>query len=180
MKQSQLSLSSQVFNLKHSKTSLGVQGIRISLPTQGTQVQSLVQEDATHHGATEPAHHNYWAAVLPLLKPAHLGQMLRDKRCHRNEKPVHHNEEWPPLTQLEKAHAQQQRPAEPKLSMNIQILENKNSRTGRITGNRPKASGLDHRRERYRLEQNGEQTLLLQQLLSSSQNPDLQMEIHDF
>ena len=50
---------------------------------QETQVQSLVWEDPTCHGATKPVHHNYeasalepvshnyWAHVLQLLKPVH-------------------------------------------------------------------------------------------------------------
>ena len=54
---------------------------RIYLPTQGTQVWSLVQEDPTCHGATKPVSRNYWACALeprshnygtrglPLLKP---------------------------------------------------------------------------------------------------------------
>ena len=28
---------------------------------QGMQVQPLVWEDSTSHGATEPMHHNYWS-----------------------------------------------------------------------------------------------------------------------
>ena len=36
-----------------------VQGLRICLPMQGTQVRSLVQEDPTCHGATKPVRHNY-------------------------------------------------------------------------------------------------------------------------
>ena len=39
--------------------SLVAQWIRICLPMQGTQVQSLVQEDPTCHGATKPVRHNY-------------------------------------------------------------------------------------------------------------------------
>ena len=35
-----------------NKTSLVVQWLRIPLPMQGTQVQSLLQEDSTCHGAT--------------------------------------------------------------------------------------------------------------------------------
>ena len=38
-------------------TSLVVQWLRIHLPTQGTQVQSLVQEDPTCIGATKPMLH---------------------------------------------------------------------------------------------------------------------------
>ena len=72
---------------------------------QGTQVQSLVLEDPTCHGATKPVHdnywacaleptsHNYWAHVPQLLKPAYLEPMLHDKWSHHNEKPAHHNEE---------------------------------------------------------------------------------------
>ena len=72
---------------------------------QGTRVQALVWEDPTCLGATkpvrqnywacalEPVSHNYWAHMLQLLKPTHLEPVLRDKRRHRNEKPVHRNEE---------------------------------------------------------------------------------------
>ena len=72
---------------------------------QGTWVRALVQEDPTCHGATKPARHNYWACALEpvshnywarmpqLLKPAHLEPVLHNKRSHRNEKPVHRNEQ---------------------------------------------------------------------------------------
>ena len=40
-------------------TSLVVQWLRIHLPMQETQVQALVQEDPTCHGATKPVRHNY-------------------------------------------------------------------------------------------------------------------------
>ena len=95
---------------------------RIHLPTQGTRVWSLVREDPTCRGATkpvchnygacalEPMSHNYWAHVPQLLKPAHLEPVLHDKRSHRNEKPVHCNEEQPLLAQLGKASMQQQKP----------------------------------------------------------------------
>ena len=33
-----------------------------------------------------------------LLKPTYLDSVLRNKRSHHNEKPVHHNAEQPPLT----------------------------------------------------------------------------------
>ena len=42
-------------------TSLVVQCLRIRLPLQGTQVQSLVWEDSTRRGATKPVRHNYGA-----------------------------------------------------------------------------------------------------------------------
>ena len=89
---------------------------------QGTRVWPLVREDPTCRGATKPMCHNYWACALEpvshnywahvpqllslrswarelqLLKPMHLEPVLRNKRSHRNEKPVHRNEEQPPLT----------------------------------------------------------------------------------
>ena len=82
-----------------------VQWLRIHLPTQGTWVWALVQEDPTCHGATkpmcynywacalEPASHSYWAHAPQLLKPTCLELVLCNKRSHHNEKPVHRNEE---------------------------------------------------------------------------------------
>ena len=63
-------------------TSLVAQWIRISLPTQRTQVRSLVQEDSTGYGATKPVCHYFRAQVLQLLKPMHL-----DRACAQQEKP---------------------------------------------------------------------------------------------
>ena len=86
-------------------TSLVAQWLRIHLPVQGTRVRALVREDPTCHGTTKPVRHNYWAcavepvshnywACMPqLLKPTHLEPGLRNKRSHRNEKPVHCNKE---------------------------------------------------------------------------------------
>ena len=42
-------------------TSLVVQWLRIHLPRQGTQDQSLVQEDLTCCGATKPMSHSHWS-----------------------------------------------------------------------------------------------------------------------
>ena len=104
----------------YSWASLVVQWLRIRLPMQGTWVQALVWEDPTCHGATKPMHHNYWACALEpashnywacmpqLLKLTCLEPVLH-KRSHRSEKPMHRNEEQPPLTAT-KAYAQQQRP----------------------------------------------------------------------
>ena len=64
------------------RTSLVAQWLRIHLPTQGTRIWPLVQEDPTCCGATKSVHHNYWACALEsashnywacmpqLLKPA--------------------------------------------------------------------------------------------------------------
>ena len=41
----------------------------------------------------KPAHCNYSAHVLQLLKPAHLDPVLCNKRSHCNKKPAQHNEE---------------------------------------------------------------------------------------
>ena len=38
-----------------------MQWLRIHLPMQGTQVQTLVREDPTCRGKTKPVRHNYWA-----------------------------------------------------------------------------------------------------------------------
>ena len=78
-------------------TSPVAQWLRIHLPMQGTQVQSLVWEDPTCRGATKPMCHNCWAHVPQLLKPAPLEPMLCNKRSHHNEKPAHHNKESTPL-----------------------------------------------------------------------------------
>ena len=40
-------------------TSLVARWLRIRLPMQGTRVRSLVREDPTCRGATEPVRHNY-------------------------------------------------------------------------------------------------------------------------
>ena len=77
----------------NSRASLVVQWLRIHLPMRGTRVRVLVREDPTRHGATKPVHHNYWACMPQLLKPVRLEPMLRNKRRHSNEKPVHRNED---------------------------------------------------------------------------------------
>ena len=45
-------------------TFLVVQWLKIYLPTQGTRVWSLVQEDSTCHGTTQPMGHKYWTCAL--------------------------------------------------------------------------------------------------------------------
>ena len=45
------------------RTSLLVQWLRICLPMQGTQIQSLIRQDPTCCGATKLVHHNYWACA---------------------------------------------------------------------------------------------------------------------
>ena len=50
-----------------------------------------------------------------LLKPVHLESVLCNKRSHRNEKPMHRKEVWPPL-QLEKAVHSNEEPKQPKIN----------------------------------------------------------------
>ena len=77
--------------------SLVTQWLRIRLPMQGTQVRALVREDPTCHGANEPVPQllslRSRAHEPQLLKPACLEPVLCNKRSHRNEKPMHRNEE---------------------------------------------------------------------------------------
>ena len=63
---------------------------------QETQVRCLIQEDPTWLRATKLVHGNYWACSLELRShnyrsPCTLEPVLRIKRSHRNEKPMHCN-----------------------------------------------------------------------------------------
>ena len=49
--------------------SLVAQWLKICLPMQGTRVRALVWEDPTHHGATGPVSHNYWACASGACAP---------------------------------------------------------------------------------------------------------------
>ena len=71
------------------RASLVAQWLRICLPMQGTRVRALVWEDPTCRGATKPVSHNYWACATGACAPQQEG---RD-----SERPVHRDEEWPPL-----------------------------------------------------------------------------------
>ena len=62
--------------------------------------------------------------MLQLLKPAHLEPVLCNKRSHLNEKPTDCKQGSPCSLQLEKAHAQQQRPNAVK-NTNIYIKKKK-------------------------------------------------------
>ena len=57
-------------------TALVAEWLRIHLPMQGTQVQSLVQEDPTCCRATKLVHHNYWACTLD------PGATTTEPTCH--------------------------------------------------------------------------------------------------
>ena len=81
------------------QASLVAQWIRIHLPVQGTQVQSLVQEDSTCCRATMPACHNY---CVPRVMPC-------NSRSHHSKNPEHRNSG--PRSQLQKACTKQWRPS---------------------------------------------------------------------
>ena len=121
------------FLLKVNKgTSLVAQWLRIRLPMQGTWVRALVQEDPICCRTTKPVCHNYWACAL---EPAsHNYWSLHattteacvprarapNKRSHRTA-----TKNSPRSPQLEKAHAQQQRP-NTAINKYINLLKNKN------------------------------------------------------
>ena len=112
-------------------TSLVAQWVRLRLPMQGhgfdpwprkrphaveqtslcttTTEPALWSPQATSTGACEPR----------LLKPTRLEPVLRNKRSHHKEKPVHRNEEQLPLaTTRESPHASHEDPTQPKINKN--------------------------------------------------------------
>ena len=76
-----------------SWASLVVQWLRIHLPMQGTQAQSLVQEYSICWGITKPMCHNYWARALASVScncwSLSTLEPLLHKGSHCNERPVH-------------------------------------------------------------------------------------------
>ena len=135
VKVTRIVFSKRLLNLTHLKVgkgaSLVAQWLRLCLPMQGTQVWALVWEDPTCCRATKPVCHNYWACALEpvsddywahvpqLLKPTRLEPMLRNKRSHRNEKPMHTATKSSPRSpQLEKACVQQWKPNAAKNKIN--------------------------------------------------------------
>ena len=64
--------------------SLVIQGLRISLPVQGTWVQSLVWEDLTCHEAIKPVCRKYWAGLWNARAETAEGlQTLEPVRCQQ-------------------------------------------------------------------------------------------------
>ena len=105
--QTETKLHSQVYN----GAFLVVRWLRIHLPMQGTRIQPLVWEDSTCYMVSKPkllSQHSR-ACKPQVLKPTHLEPVLCNKRSHHNDEPLHYNEKYPCLLQLEKAHVQQQR-----------------------------------------------------------------------
>ena len=85
-----------------------VQWLRICLPMQGTQIQSLVCKDSTRCGWTKPLHHNYWARV-PATEPTRPTAWAPQDKHPQWEAHTPHLESSLHSSQLEKVHLQQQR-----------------------------------------------------------------------
>ena len=109
-------------NLKNCwGTSLLVQWLRIHRQRRGHGFWSPAWEDSTCRRATKPAHHNYRAHTLD--PPSHnywslctLKPRLPNKRWHRNEMPLHHKEEQPPLNATREPVRSNKDPAWPKIN----------------------------------------------------------------
>ena len=67
------------FKTNEGGTSLVAQRLKIRLPMQGTQAQTLVWEDPTCHGEAKPVSHNYWACTL---EPASHNYWACSPRAH--------------------------------------------------------------------------------------------------
>ena len=72
------------------RASLVAQWLRMCLPMQGTRVRAQVWEDPTCRGAAGPMSHNCWACASGAC-------------ALQQERPVHHDEEWPLLSAIRKS-----------------------------------------------------------------------------
>ena len=99
---------SQIKKKTYEGNSLVVQWLRICLPVQGTQIQSLVCKDSTRCGQTKPLHHNYWARV-PATEPMRPTAWTPQDKPPQWEAHTPHLESSLHFSQLEKVHLQQQR-----------------------------------------------------------------------
>ena len=83
-------------NTRHRASPVGPV-VKNGLAMQGTLVWSLVREDSTCPGATNPKRHNYWDSSLEpasrsyRVKPKLLEPKPCKQRSHCSEKPVGHN-----------------------------------------------------------------------------------------
>lgn len=87
---------------------------------QGTQAQSLFQDDPACWGATEPMRH-YWAGTLEPESRNDWGlstlePMLRDKMSQHSERPKHRNEESIPLAATRESPHSREDPVQPKMN----------------------------------------------------------------
>ena len=87
---------------------------------QGTQVRALVWEDPTCRGATGPT----------TTEPVRLELVLCNKRGHDSERPMHRDEEWPPLAATrESSRTENEDPTQPKIKKerSFHLKQNKTS-----------------------------------------------------
>ena len=89
-KETKISHRKATFKNKLIGASLVAQWLRIRLPMHETRVRAPVWEDPTCRGATGPVNHTP-------NEPARLEPVLRNRRGRDSERPVHRDEEWPPL-----------------------------------------------------------------------------------
>ena len=69
------------------QTFLVVQKLRIHLPIQGTQIQSLLQEDPTCHNAAKPVYHSYCASAPEPVSCNYWGPCAPRAHTLQQEKP---------------------------------------------------------------------------------------------
>ena len=98
------SLLSKAYSKYISRTSPVVQWLRLCLPTQGTQVLSLVLAESTCCGTTEPMCYNHWAQGLQNLCSTMKKATAVRSPCTAVKR------------RLERARAHQQGPAQSKTS----------------------------------------------------------------
>ena len=70
-----------LFKKKFARNSLVLQWLGVCLPVHWMQVRSLVLEDPTCLGATEPMSHNYWACS-GACAPQREATTIRNPVCH--------------------------------------------------------------------------------------------------
>ena len=99
------------------------------------RVRSLIGEDPTYCRAARPVHYSYWPQFQSLRSTttepmwcscwslSALESVFRPKRSHRNERPMHHDKEWPLLTATREKPLQQQRPNIAKIKTNKIIFK---------------------------------------------------------
>ena len=84
---------------------------------QGTRVRALVWEDPTCRGATRP--------VSTTTEPARLEPVLRNKRGRDSERPMHRDEEWPPLATTRESPSTETKTQHSNQSINQSIFKKK-------------------------------------------------------
>lgn len=96
---------------------------RIRLPTQETQVPSLILEDPACRRAPSPMHCNDCAGKLQLPKPAPPEPVPCSQRSPRSEKPLQPSKEAPPFaTTRENPLKGSEDPEQPKINKSLKEI----------------------------------------------------------